>query len=110
MTETLELPLAAPPRPRVRPVWPGIVAFALGLAAAGALATGIVLATDDRFQYATWVAWAAVGISAIAVLTGIVALILGRDRAWAVAGIVLGVIANPLVLTPGLDAIGSLWA
>jgi uncharacterized membrane protein len=101
---------ATPSRPRVRPVWPGIVSFALGLATAGALATGIVLATDDRYQFATWAAWAAVGISVLAVLLGLVALIVGRDRAWAVAGVLLGAIANPLVLTPALDVIGSLWA
>jgi uncharacterized membrane protein len=95
---------------RVRPVWPGMVAFALGLATAGALVTGIVLATGDRFRDATWAAWAAVGISVLAVLFGLVALILGRDRAWAVAGVVLAILANPLVLTPSLDAIGSLWA
>lgn len=95
---------------RVRPVWPGMVAFALGLATTGALITGIVLATSDRFRDATWAAWAAVGISVLAVLFGGVALILGRRRAWAVTGVVLGIVANPLVLTPALDAIGSLWA
>jgi hypothetical protein len=87
-----------------------MVAFALGLATTGALITGIVLATGDRFRDATWAAWAAVGISALAVLFGVVALILGRDRAWAVAGILLGVVANPLLLTPSLDLIGRLWA
>ncbi len=111
MTEALvSTGSAAEVRQRVRPVWPGVVSFGLGLATAGALITGIVLATSDRFQDATWVAYAAAGISVIAVLTGIVALILGRDRAWPVAGIVLGIVANPLVLTPALDAIGSLWA
>ena len=94
----------------MRPAWPGVVAFALGLATTGALITGIVLATGDRYRDATWAAWAAVGISVPAVLFGIVALILGRNRAWAVTGLVLGVVANPLVLTPTLEAIGSLWA
>jgi hypothetical protein len=44
------------------------------------------------------------------VLFGGVALILGRRRAWAVTGVALGIVANPLILTPALDAIGSLWA
>jgi uncharacterized membrane protein len=105
---TTEAP--APTTGARRPVWPGFVAFALGLLTAGALATGIVLATDDRFQTATYAAYAAAGLSVAAVLFGILALILRRARAWAVAGMVIGIVANPLLLTPALDAIGGLWA
>jgi len=112
MTDTLEQPaVVAPDRVRrARPVWPGVVSFGLGLLTVGALITGIVLATDDRFEAATYVAYAAAGLSVVAVLFGILGLIVGRSRAWAVAGIVIGIVANPLLLTPALAAIGGLWS
>jgi uncharacterized membrane protein YcjF (UPF0283 family) len=101
---------ATEPTPRARPSWPGILAFALGLLTVAGLVTGIVLATADLYLAATYAAWAACGAGALAVVLGVAALVLRRARGLAVAGIVLGVVANPPLLTPALDAIGGLWA
>lgn len=102
-----EQPLVAPRR---RPVWPGVLAAVLALLAVAGLVTGIVLATSDLHEPATWVAWAAIGISAAAVLLGLVAAIAGLGRAWGVTGAVVGLVSNPLVLVHGLDLIGRLGA
>jgi uncharacterized membrane protein len=107
---TAETPPTAPRRPRARPAWPAIVSFALGFATVGALITGIVLATSDRFEQATWAAYGAAGISVAGVLFGVLALVVGRSRGWAVAGMLLALVANPLLLTPALAAIGGLWS
>lgn len=100
----------APPPPRPRVTWPGILAFALGLATAAALGSGIALAASDRFVLATTVAWVGIGASVVAVIIGILALVGRFGTSWAVAGIVFAVIANPLVLTTALDVIGGRWA
>lgn len=101
---------APPAAARSRPRWPGILSLLLGLLTVAGLATGIVLATSDLYLVATYTAWAAVGFGALAAVVGMVALIGRFGRGAAVAGLVLGVVANPLVLTPALDAIGGLWA
>jgi hypothetical protein len=99
-----------PRRVRTRPRWPGVVSFVFaGLTVAGLIA-GIVLATSDLFLAATYIAWAAIGASALAVLAALVALIGRWGSGWATAGLIAGVVANPLVLTMALDLIGGLWA
>jgi len=45
--------------------------------------------------------------SAFAVLGGLVAAIGNWERGAAIGGIALGLLANPLVLTYGLDAAGN---
>ena len=74
------------------------------------LVTGIVLATSDLYLAATYTAWAAIGASVLAVLAALVALFGRFGSGWAAAGLIIGVIANPLVLTMALDLIGGLWA
>ena len=98
------------PEVDARPAWPGVLSFALALASAVAVGVGIALATSDLYLAATYTAWGAIGASGIAVVLGIVALVGRLGSGWAVAGVVLGVIANPLVLTTALDLIGGLWA
>jgi len=109
----------APPAPdqpaviatrRTRPGWPGILSLGLAAVTVAGLVTGLVLVTADAYIAATWAAWIAAGASTLAVLVGVVALVGGFGRPWAIAGIVLGIVANPPVLTWALDAIGSLWA
>lgn len=102
MTDTLEQPTAV--------AWPGILSFALAVLTLAGLITGIALATSDLFVPATYTAYAAAGLGAVAVLFGVLALVVKRARGWAVAGIVLALVANPLLLTPALTAIGGLWA
>jgi hypothetical protein len=82
----------------------------LGLLTVGGLIAGLVLATSDLFEAATWAAWATIGVSAAAVLLGLAGLIAGFGRGWAAAGVVLGIVANPLVLVHGLGLVGRLWA
>ncbi len=117
MTAVLpEAPAVAPSGPaetrpqRGRRRWPGVLSFALALLTIAGLVTGIVLATSDLYLAATYVAWAAIAASGLAVLAALVALVGRLGTGWAAAGLIIGVIANPLVLTKGLELIGGLWA
>jgi hypothetical protein len=101
---------ARPRRARTRPRWPGILSFVLALATVAGVATGIALATSDLYLAATYTAWGAIGASGLAVVLGLVGIIGRLGSGWAVAGLILGVLANPLVLTAALDLIGGLWA
>ncbi len=104
------LVVVAPERPRRRPRWPGILSLVLALITAAGVAAGIILATSDQFGLATNVAWGTAGASVLAVVLGLIGLIGRFGRGWAIAGIVLGIVANPLLLTKALDLIGGLWA
>ena len=95
---------------RARPRWPGILSLVLSLLAVTGVAAGIVLATSDQFVAATYTAWGAIGASALAVLFGLIAVIGKLGRGVGTAGLVLGVVANPYLLTIALDRIGGLWA
>ncbi|MEO5921138.1 MAG: hypothetical protein ABIQ01_08345 [Pseudolysinimonas sp.] len=106
---TLVQPVIAPVDRR-RPRWPGIVSFVLALLTVAGLATGVVLATSDLYLVATYTAWGAIAASGLAVALAVVALIGRFGSGWAAAGLILGVIFNPLVLTTALDVIGGLWA
>lgn len=101
MTDVVEI---APTR---RPRWPGRTALALGILTPLAVTTGVVATGLDAFEVATVAAWAAIGASALAVLGGIAAAIGNWERGAAIGGVALGVLANPLVLTYGLDAAGN---
>jgi hypothetical protein len=115
-TSTVADSLAAPPPaeavapPRRRPRWPGIVSFVFALLAVAGVAAGIVFATSDQFLLATYIAWGAIGASGLAVVMGLIAVIGRFGRGWGTAGTVLGVVANPYLLTIALDRIGGLWA
>jgi hypothetical protein len=99
------------PVPTVRrPRWPGVLSLILALLATAGVAAGLVLATSDLFLYATYTAWGAIGASGLAVLLGLIAIIGRFGRGLGTAGVVLGVLANPYLLTIALDRIGGLWA
>ena len=89
--------------------WPGILSFTLAIATVVAVVVGIVLATSDLYLAATCTAWGAVAASALAIVAGIVAVAARSGRGWGAAGLVLGVVANPVVLTRTLGLIGGLW-
>jgi uncharacterized membrane protein YcjF (UPF0283 family) len=114
-TPTVADSLAAPPPAepvvkRRRPRWPGILSFVFALLAVAGVAAGIVLATSDLFALATYTAWGAIAASALAVLLGLIAVSGRFGRGIGTAGMVLGVVANPYLLTIALDRIGGLWA
>ena len=87
--------------------WPGRVALAAGILTVVAVVVGLTAVTLDLFGVATYAAWAAIGLSALAVLGGVVATIGNWDRGAAIAAIIIGALANPLVLLYGLNAVYS---
>jgi len=99
--------VTSPTAPVRRPRWPGRSALALGILTLAGLVTGETAAALGAFEVATVAAWAAIVASVLAVLGGVVAAIGNWERGAAIGGIVLGVLANPLVLTYGLDAAGN---
>lgn len=103
---TLAESVVTPSRSPVR--WPGRAALALGILTPLAVVAGVVAVTFDAFLFATIAAWTGIGSSALAVVGGIVAAIGNWERGAAIGGIVLGLFANPLVLTYGLDAAGNI--
>ncbi len=90
--------------------WPGRAALAAGILTVVAFVVGMLAVPLDQFAIATVAAWAAIGLSALAVVGGIVATIGNWDRGAAIAAIIVGVIANPLVLLYGLGAVAGLDA
>jgi hypothetical protein len=92
--------------------WPGRAALVAGILTVVAVVVGLTAVTLDAFGVATWAAWAAIGLSALAILGGIAATIGNWDRGAAIAAIVMGALANPLVLLYGLNAVHSVetWA
>lgn len=85
----------------------GIAAMGMGVLTAAALVTGIVMASAGGWAVATIVAYVTIGLSVLAVALGVTALILGRGRSAATIAVVLGVVANPLVLLFGLRLLGG---
>jgi hypothetical protein len=90
--------------------WPGRGALGAGILTILALITGLVAAWLELFEFATYAAGAAIGLSAVAVVGGIVAAIGNWDRGAAIGAIVVGALANPLVLLYGLNAVAGLDA
>lgn len=85
----------------------GIVALVLGVLTVAALVTGIAIATAGDWAPATTIAYGAIGLSVLAVVVGVVAVVLGAGRRWAVIAVLLGVFANPLVLLAVLRFFGG---
>jgi hypothetical protein len=90
--------------------WPGRAALAAGILTVVAVVVGLTAVTLDEFAVATIAAWTAIGLSAVAVVGGVVAAIGNWDRGAAIAAIIVGALANPLVLLYGLGAMAGLDA
>lgn len=75
-------------------------ALSLVIAVAGVVAegVGIGVASDGDDLSGTVLAFAAIGLTATAVVLGFLAIMLGRGRVPGVVGAVLGIVANPLLL------------
>jgi hypothetical protein len=86
----------------------GIVSALSGLATVILLFCGLSLALAGDNEASTGIAYAAIGTSALAVLGGLSAVLFRRGTAWGIAAMVLGLAANPLVLTRLLGWISGL--
>jgi hypothetical protein len=87
--------------------WPGILSGVLALLMLAATAIGIQLASHDQLQASTSCAYAAIALSVAALVFGIVAIIKRWGRGAGIAGAIVAVLGNPLVLLYGLTALGG---
>lgn len=104
-------PASAPP-PRTRRPAPrallGALSLVFALATIVCVIVGVELANALHAIEAAVVAVLGVATSLAAVVLGVIALVRGRGRLLGIAGIVLGILVNPLVLTYGLAYLGGL--
>lgn len=104
-------PASAPP-PRARRPVPrallGALSLVFALATIVCVIVGVELANALHAIEAAVVAVLGVATSLAAVVLGVIALVRGRGRLLGIAGIVLGILVNPLVLTYGLAYLGGL--
>jgi uncharacterized membrane protein len=104
--QVVELPQDAPPPVTEQPQrasggpWPWVGALAIGLAVLAAAVQIIAISTASAGDFETGIVlgYLAVVIAIAAVLAGVAAIVLRRGRRAGVVGIVLGLVANPLVL------------
>jgi hypothetical protein len=78
---------------------PTVGRIAAIVAVAGALleVAAIVVGNDRLWLIATWLAYGVIGLTGLAFLGGLAAVILRRGGGWGVCAMVVGVFANPLV-------------
>lgn len=86
----------------------GVLALVVGLLVAAATACGVVSALGGASEVARWWALGAIGGSILAVLLGVAALATGRGVGAGLAGLLIGTLANPWVLTRLLEAAAAL--
>jgi len=87
--------------------WPGILSGVLALLMLAATAIGIQLAAHNQLILSTYAAYAAIAFSIAALIFGIVAIAKHWGRGAGIAGAVVAVLGNPLVLLYGLSALGG---
>ena len=87
--------------------WPGLASGVLALLMLGSTAVGIQLASRGQAAAATCAAYAAIALSIAALVFGLIAIIRHWGRAAGIAGAVVAVLGNPLVLLYGLSALGG---
>jgi len=83
---------------RVRRPYVGLAAAVLALGTVAVHIAAIVVATGRDFPTGTYLGYVAIGLSALAVVVGVIAAVIGRGRAWGIAAAVVGILANPWVL------------
>ncbi len=76
----------------------GILGLAFGVLTVAATVAAIVIASSGDYGLGTITAYGAIALSVLAVLAGVVSVVLGFGRRWGVLAVLLGVLANPLVL------------
>lgn len=87
--------------------WPGAAAVLLALALLVLDAVAVAQAGSGSYAGATVLAWTAIVASILAVLGGAAAIVLDRGRLLGVAAVVLGICANPYLLTRVLEVLGG---
>lgn len=101
-------PAAASPKRRARFV--GWAALAAAIVAGVLTGIGVGVAAGGNFVGGAGVAWAAIVLSSVAVLGGILAVVAGFGRLAGAIAIPLGLLANPFLLTQLLGALQQLSA
>lgn len=87
--------------------WPGILACILAVLMLVATAAGIRVASTLDYSTSTTLAYLAIGLSAAAIVVGLVAVIRGWARGAGIVGIVVAVLGNPLVLLYVLNSLSG---
>jgi hypothetical protein len=85
----------------------GIGALVLAAATAALTASAIVVASANDYPAGIMLGYAAIAVSALAVVAGGLAAILARGGRFGVAAIVLAIVANPFVLLVALRFFGG---
>lgn len=78
--------------------WPGIIACVLAVLMLAATGAGIQVASTGDYTLSTNLAYAAIGLSFAAILSGVIAIARPARRAAGVVGVIVAVVGNPLVL------------
>jgi hypothetical protein len=86
----------------------GVLALVAAVAAAVILSVGMTSANAGQYAAGSGLAYLATGVSVVAVICGASAALLGRGRPWGVVAVVIGLLANPLLLTKLLGAASGL--
>jgi hypothetical protein len=87
--------------------WPGILSGVLALLMLASTAIGIQLAAHNQLTLSTYAAYAAIALSIAALIFGLIAITKHWGRGAGIAGAVVAVLGNPLVLLYGLSALGG---
>lgn len=87
--------------------WPGILSGVLALLMLAATAVGIQLAAHNQLIFSSYAAYAAVGLSVAALVFALIAIVKRWGRGAGIAGAIVAVLGNPLVLLYGLSALGG---
>jgi hypothetical protein len=94
-----EEPPKEPARESRVPRWiVGAAALLVALATVAVHIAALVIASADDAVTSTLLAYVAIGLSAVAVIVGILAIVLRRGRPWGIVAVVLGLVANPYLL------------
>ena len=100
--DDLDAAVSAEDEPRRRTRLVGIAAMVLALGTIGVHIAAVVVSSAGDFATGAQLGWVAIGLSALAVLVGVIAAIIGRGRAWGIVAVLVAVLANPYVLLTAL--------
>jgi hypothetical protein len=85
-------------RHRPSPI-PGLLALLVGIATVVLLIVGVDVALRGDYAASRYIAYTTIGVSIVGLVLGGIALVMNRGRSWAIIGMVVCVLANPIVLT-----------